>query len=64
METGNIAALATTIASTTTNQAIGIAVAKKAMEIQETNALALVQALPAPTPNLPPHLGRNIDTTA
>jgi len=65
MEVKNIANLATTIASTATNQAVGIAVMKKAIDIQATSATALLEALPpATSANLPSHLGQHIDTTA
>jgi hypothetical protein len=65
MDTNSIASLATSMASTATSQAIGIAVQKKAMDIEANGALALLQAIPpAPTANLPAHLGQNINTTA
>ncbi|HJV84908.1 MAG TPA: YjfB family protein [Noviherbaspirillum sp.] len=65
MEVNNIAALATTLASTATNQAVGVAVLKKAMDIQASSAMAMLEALPpAPSVNLPPHLGQNVNTTA
>lgn len=65
MEVKNVAHLATTIATTATNQAIGIAVMKKAMDVQASSAAAMLEALPPATEaNLPPHLGQNINTTA
>ena len=65
MEVKQIAQLATTLASTATNQAIGIAVMKKAMDVQASSATALLEALPPATgANLPAHLGQNINTTA
>lgn len=65
MEVKNVAHLATTIATTATNQAIGIAVMKKAMDVQASSAAAMLEALPPTTEaNLPPHLGQNINTTA
>lgn len=65
MEVKNIAQLATTIATTATNQAIGVAVMKKAMDVQASSAAAMLEALPPATAtNLPSHLGQNIDTTA
>ncbi|WP_366844524.1 YjfB family protein [Flavobacterium sp.] len=36
---------------------------KKAQDIQASSASALIEAIP-PVPNLPPHLGNNINTTA
>lgn len=65
MDVQNIAQLVTSLATTTTNQAIGIAVLKKAMDVQASSAAAMLEALPPVSgANLPPHLGQNIDTTA
>ena len=65
MDTSSIASLATSMASTATGQAIGVAVLKKAMDIEANGALALLQAIPpVRTANLPAHLGQNINTTA
>jgi len=65
MEIGSIASLATSMAQTRTAQDVNIAVFKKALDAQSAGALALLDALPAaPTPRLPEHLGRNINTTA
>lgn len=65
MDVNNIAHLATTVAATGTNQAVGVAVLKKADEVQASSAAAMLEALPPATaPNLPEHIGRNINTTA
>jgi hypothetical protein len=61
MDVSGIAQLATGMAQARNEQAIGIAVLRRAMDIQTASAAALLQALP---PNLPPHLGQNINTTA
>ena len=63
MEVKTIAHLASTMASVDTAQAVDLAVAKKAMEVQASSAAAMLEALP-PAPQLPPHLGRTINTTA
>lgn len=63
MDVTSIAQTATTIAETGTKQAVGIAVLKKAQDAQASSAQALIDALP-PVPNLPSHLGNNINTTA
>lgn len=66
MDVTNIASLATSLSVSKTNEDVGVAVLKKALDIQKTNAATLLQALPPlPTRN-PPHLdlGQNIDTTA
>jgi len=66
MEINGIAQLATTMAQQRTNQDVSVAVLKKALDVQQGTAAALLSALPQPTPapKLPPHLGRNINTTA
>ncbi|UGQ47514.1 YjfB family protein [Massilia endophytica] len=68
MDVSSIARLATTIADTGNRQDVGIAVLKKAQDLQASSAAALVEAIP-PVPqagngNLPPHLGTRINTTA
>ncbi|MBC7501131.1 MAG: YjfB family protein [Herminiimonas sp.] len=65
MNVSNIAALATDMSSARTEQAVGIAVLKKALDIESASAAVLLDALP-PTvsTNLPDNLGRNINTTA
>ena len=65
MDVNGIASLATSMAAERNGQAIGIAVLKKALDIQSSSALALLNAIPAvPSVNLPAHLGQNINTTA
>lgn len=67
MDVSSIASLATSLASTQTNDAVGISVLKKAMDIGASNAEALIAGLPeipVAASNLPPHLGQNVNTTA
>ena len=66
MDVTGIASVATTMAESRTNQAVGIAVLKKAMDVSAAGALALIQAIPdnRSIQNLPLHLGQNINTTA
>ncbi len=65
MEVNQIAQLATSLANNATNQAIGIAVLRKAMDVQASSAAAMLEALPPATgANLPAHLGQNVNTTA
>ncbi|OYO26483.1 YjfB family protein [Janthinobacterium sp. PC23-8] len=66
MDVGSISQLSTTMAETGIRQEVGVAVLKKAQEIQSSTATALIDALPAPTaaPSLPSHLGNRINTTA
>lgn len=66
MDVTDIASTATAISNASTNQAIGIAVLKKAIDLSAEGALALIEAIPdnSSTQNLPAHLGQNINTTA
>lgn len=65
MDTTGIASLASSTAAMKTGDTVGVSVLKKAMDMQKSNAMALIQALPPiPAPNLPAHLGQNINTTA
>lgn len=66
MDVTGIAKLSTTLADVGNAQTVSIAVLKKANEIQAESATALIEAIPnnQATSNLPPHLGRNINTTA
>jgi hypothetical protein len=66
MEVNDIASLATIMTQTQLKQQVGIAVLKKALDMEGSTALTLIQALPtAPSAaNLPANLGQNINTTA
>lgn len=65
MEINGIVNLATRMEATRTEQAVGIAVLKKALDTQASNAAALLEALPpVQSANLPPHLGQHVNTTA
>ena len=66
MDVMGIAKLATSIADTGTKQEVGIAMLKKAQDIQSSTATQLLAAVPAATsaPNLPAHLGKHVNTTA
>lgn len=59
-----IASKITEMATTQTNEAVGMAVLKKAMDIDAASSAALIDAIPAAPHNLPPHLGQNVNTTA
>ena len=60
MDVSSIAALATDMSQTQTEQAVQVAVLKKAMDMQEQSALQLLQAVPVN----PPHLGNSVDVFA
>lgn len=66
MDVTGIAKLATSIADTGLKQDVGIAVLKRAEDIQASTATQLLDAVQATAPasNLPSHLGQNVNTTA
>lgn len=67
MDVMGIARLSTGMAETANRQDVGIAVLKKAQDIQANTAAQLLDAVQASAPaqqNLPPHLGNHINTTA
>jgi hypothetical protein len=66
MDVMGIAKLATSIADTGTRQEVGIAMLKRAQDIQASTATQLLEAVQsaAPAQNLPSHLGKNVNTTA
>lgn len=67
MDVSSIAGLATDLSQSRQNQAVGIALLKKTMEIQGQTANALIDAIsqvPSVPLNLPEHLGKNINTVA
>jgi hypothetical protein len=66
MDVTGIARAASTIAETGTKQEVDIAVLKRAQEIESATATQLLEAVKstASVPNLPEHLGQNINTTA
>jgi hypothetical protein len=60
MDVSSIASLATNLSAAKTDQQVGIAVLKKAMDIASAGATALISAIPSPA-NLPANLGQNIN---
>jgi hypothetical protein len=66
MNVSGIANVATTLADVGTSQAVSIAVLKKAIDISAESAVSLIEAIPdnRAIQNLPPNLGRNVNTTA
>jgi len=65
MDVSSIASLASSLSDSRANEAVGIAVLKKALDAEAAGALALIDAIPAaPSANLPAHLGQNVNTTA
>lgn len=62
----DIAGIASSLANKATSEELSVAVLKKALDSQSQSAKALIEALPTPpsTSGLPPHVGRNVNTTA
>ena len=63
MDIASVSSLTTALSQTKTGDAVGTLVLKKALDIQEQNALQLLQALPQVASN-PPNLGKSIDVKA
>ena len=62
MDVNSISQLATSMSAARSNEDIGIAVLKKALEVDAAAATELLDAVPQV--NLPSHLGQTINTTA
>lgn len=63
MDITSMSGLSAALAQTGTADSAGIAVLKKAMDIQAQAAVQLIQSLPQVASN-PPNLGNNIDVKA
>lgn len=64
MDVNSIASLATNMAAEKTQSAVATTMLRKALDIQESSALSLLQALPPPVSSNPPNLGNAVDTRA
>ena len=64
MDVNSIANLATNMAQERTSQAVGVAVLKKALDVQASSAMALIAALPPTPQSLPPNLGQSVNVAA
>lgn len=64
MDVSAIAKLATSVAETGLKQEVGLAVLKRARDIQANAATQMINTIASPPQNLPPNLGRNVNTTA
>lgn len=60
MDVSSIGSLSTALSQAQRGDAVSTLVLKKAMQIQEQNALQLLQALPQVSNN-PPNLGNSVD---
>lgn len=66
MDVNSIASVATSMSQNATNDAVSIAVLRKALNAESSTAAQLIDALPPvqSSANLPGHLGQNINTVA
>ncbi len=66
MDVASIAKLSSTVADTGIKQEVGLAVLKRAQQIQASSAAQLINAVQSPPTiqNLPANLGNTINTTA
>ena len=66
MDVSSIAGLSSSVAETGVKQEVGLAVLKRAQQIQASTAATLINSVAVvPTmQNLPTHLGNTINTTA
>jgi len=63
MDVSSVGSLSSALSQAQTGDAVSTLVLKKAMDIQEQNAMQLLQAVPQ-MPNNPPNLGNSIDVKA
>lgn len=63
MDMPNVSATAGLVAGASTDNPVGVIMLKKAMQIDQQTAIALIDSLPQPAPVADPNatLGRNID---
>jgi len=64
MDLSGLSSLTTAMSGARTSDAVDILVQKKAMDIDAQGVAQLLQALPQPITNNPPHLGQNVDVKA
>ena len=62
--TTGLAQLATSLSQSRLEEQVGVAVLKKAIDIQEQSATQLLQGLSTPSASLPAGVGGQIDVTA
>jgi hypothetical protein len=63
MDISSIANLATQLSQQRTAQAVDVSVLKKALAIQQSAALTLIESV-TPASSLPSHLGQNVNVVA
>ena len=64
MDVSSVGSISSATSQAPVGDAIGIAVLKKAIDLQAQAALQLIQALPQPPAGGPAHLGQGVNTFA
>ena len=64
MDISSVGSISAAVSQAQTGDAVGIAVLKKAIDLQAQGALQLIQAIPQLAANSPPNLGNGINTFA
>ncbi len=60
----NLSSVSSAVSQASADDAVSIAVLKKALDVEAKGALQLINALPQPMPKNPPNLGNTINTYA
>ena len=63
MDVSGLTNLATQMSQQQTSQSVGVAVLKKALDLQQANAMTLIDSV-TPAQSLPAHLGQNVNIVA
>jgi len=64
MDISSVGSISSAVSQAQTGDAVGIAVLKKAIDLQAQSALQLIASLPQPATNSPPNLGQGVNTFA
>ena len=64
MDISSVGSISSAVSQAQTGDAVGIAVLKKAIDLQAQSALQLIASLPQPATNSPPNLGQGVNTVA
>jgi len=64
MDINSIGSASAALSQASTGDAVAIAALRKSLDIQEQSAMQLIDALPQPTTNSPPNLGKSVNTFA
>lgn len=64
MDISNVGSISSVLSQAQTGDAIGIAVLRKALDLQAQTATQLIEALPQVAASNPPNLGNTVNTFA